>query len=88
MVAKTIAKLYKREAEIEIDKWFQNHIPVAHTTEKDAPCTQVTQKSRTLLHSSPSNMTNKTVYEVSTPTGTCEQALHGKTSPTSHSDIT
>ena len=46
----TVKRLHSiRGAKTETDKWFQNHAPVADTTENEAPWTLVTRKSRTLL---------------------------------------
>ena len=73
-----------RGAETEIDKWFQNHAPVADTTENEAPWTLVTHKSRTLLQSPPSSITTKNRYEALTAVDTHEQGLQGETVPAAH----
>ena len=61
-----------RGAEMNIDKWFQNHDPVVGTTENEAPCTLVTYKSRTPLQPPPSSITTKTRYEALTDKDTHE----------------
>jgi len=68
-----------RGVEIEIGRWFQNCVPVADTTENEAPWTLVTHKSRTLLHPPPSSTTTKHRYEDLTATDTHEHGLQGET---------
>ena len=74
-----------RGAETETEKRFQNHTPVADTTENEAPWTVVTHKSRTLLQSPPSGITTKTRYEALTAVDTHEQGLQGEIVPVAHS---
>ena len=74
-----------RGAETEIDKWFQNHAPVADNTENEAPWTLVTHKSRILLQSPPCSITTKTRYEALTAVDTHEQGLQGEIVPVAHS---
>lgn len=64
-----------REAEMEIDKWFQNHTLVAGDTENVISLTLITHKSLTLLHSPPCSIAIKTRYEALTAVDTFEQGL-------------
>ncbi|GAB0210389.1 hypothetical protein GRJ2_003504700 [Grus japonensis] len=74
-----------RGAEMEKDRWFHNQVPVASTTENEAPWTLVTHKSRALLQSSPSSFTTKNRYEALTAIDTHEQGVQGETVPAAHS---
>ena len=74
-----------RGAETEIEKWFQDHAPVADTTENKVPRTLVTHESRTLLQCPPSSITTKTRYEALTAVDTREQGLQGETVSAAHS---
>lgn len=81
----TVTKLCGvRGAETEVGRWFHNHTFVVDTTEK-APWALVTHKSRTLLQSSPSNLSTKNRYEALTPRGIREQGLYEETVPAAQS---
>ena len=74
-----------RGAEMEANKWFQNHAPVADTTENEAPWTPVTHKSRSLLQPPHPSITTKTRSEALTAIYTHEQHLQRETIPAAYS---
>lgn len=78
-----------REAETEIDKWFRTMLLCLTSLRKnEAPRTLLTNKSRTLLQSSPSSTTIKTRHKALTAVDTHEQGLDGETVPATHMDTT
>jgi len=74
-----------RGAEMETQKWFQNHAPVVSTTENEAPWTLVTHKSRSRLQPPSFSIATENTYEVLTATDTHEHSLQGETTPAAHS---
>jgi len=73
-----------RGAELEIDPWLQNDVPVETNNENEAPWTWMTCKSRTPLQPPPSSITTKNKSEALTTIDTKDKCLQEETTPAAH----